>query len=72
MFCFKYYGMTTPRGRALVINNYRYRNPYDIREGSEYDVNNTQALLEGLNIIVTVQHDLSRTVSYSSCLVRFS
>jgi len=56
----------------LVIDNYRYRNPYDIREGSEYDVKNTQALLEGLGLIVTVEHDLSRTVSYSSCLVRFS
>jgi len=47
-----------------VINNYRYRDPYDIREGAEYDVSNTRALLEGLGLIVTVEHDCSRDVSY--------
>jgi len=71
--------MTTPRGRALVINNKNYKDPNNTREGnnknykdpnntregSEIDVDNTKALLEALGFMVIVKENLSGEVSYS-------
>jgi len=59
-FCFKYYGMTTPRKRGLVIDNKIYKYLNSLRKGSDKDVKNVIPLLEALGFKVPV----SREVSY--------
>lgn len=48
-----------PRGKCIIINNFKFHNPDQWRYGSDVDANRMEALFNGLHFDCEAHHDLT-------------